>query len=1717
MKRLNKIISSVVLVCFIWNTAVQDYAFGLATMPGSTQPDTREAMFAAGQKELATHEYGPGSGISDKLDKYSPGQFIGDVPAVNWLEFVPTSNEDGIPDGWEKNPILQKTNLVKAFEYFRDHEADLDETRLEIVEGDFKLEKGNSGEIPICRIEQDARTLRYRLVIHKDFVRMWADIKKNDVQFKYRFPDGTVRTVSLAWAIFYRIAKHEMSDIVSRDGKGQFTPKSHGHMEYILPHPGWFGTSEVHDEESDERAANEIRGKYAIVNDGLWMWFLGSYCFGPATQYSDVMFKDRALWFLGLYEGPKAEEWNRWAVEHELPYEFPNLRDAAARAEALSIARAVNKRFYTNYNRYEASASPESETRMARDLTERTPRILKVLPATGISTSSNKAFLQKLNAYIDNKKAMDVLLANPDNWKDKAQDILDLKNKVSFALEELWMESEVVALSTEERAGAVVVKSIKDGDLLCNHRTKEVFRFSEAERGRVMTQAQEIVILQPLSLTVGERKTRDELVTKLRSNDRDIKGRMVAIKALKSMVESGILPKPFEVGDVFQHCHSTYSHSPGNTPSYIAWRGYVLGLMVTGIVDHDTVGGFKEFRQAAGILGLRNPTSGYEQRVMPKGTPFETMTTNSPGNKGETYVAFHGIARDKHEMQEKKVVPAKVKRFTKIASLINEIAGLGLDYKRHIKPLTEAGNPTEKHVAEAIAQLIYEKFKDDIGRGEWSGVVGCANRIIAECCKRAGETRDLTIVKQSDVDKTKDLTKFTFLIRDRVVTVAKQIPGYAPTEDEVIRDSEVYEDAHRHNELVYYCYLGDLKKCEAENRTILTRAEKDKFLEEKGRGGIKDATIQRWLDKEDASMLHLWFSYQRDMGVDGIAFMPNRNRPQEVEDVIKIAEEVGFKHIANGMDVNTPDMPFTYFDYSNRQAFVEESLFIVEHERKMRQTAAALNHSICNALVSLAVENQNELNNMFRGFTFVEYDKKHKVYWFGHRLGSKSNFLDIFNMLVRLTAREKGYDAVGAQDEKDTLNKIVTRAGLAASATYLNLESVKKSLGLQAEHVDVETGTVYIMTEHKGTELGSRMIRHARFERGLHLALTRSSGHDMAAYKLWRLGSPLQWLINSSLRVGGKEYVLSSSKSGMMCTYNEFAQMAHNTANEYYPIEARDVSEGMDFAYSVNAVISSLAVDRDVEGRIMDGMAKAMDDGLAGQPSSLKMIPAYVGAATGEEEGDYFAIDVGGTNLRVLGVRLEKGKKPSLIGNTEKAAIPSSITKGGTAEELFGFIVSTIKEYARKNGIDPKSGMKFGITWSFPVEQTGVASGIHKEWTKGWDVSGVVGQDPVALLHAALAREGLQSVRIMAMCNDTVGTLMFGDIGVILGTGTNAAFPIAVKDIGKFNGKTDLDVMAINSEWGNFDGVPTKAWDDLLDRISNNPGKQKLEKMISGMYLGAVARHIINMLISDGKLFNGRQYPVFENKPVESGKDGFTPELMSNIRKVDPATDPDLIGAETILAGIGVTETTPSDRRIVRDICNAVSLRAAKVSASVLAAMIKKSGVLERKDICRVAIDGSVFKHDYRFKEMMELALVEIFGADVAARIELVLAEDGSGVGAAIIAAVADRSEKTAASRSGTATVPNPHDEMTGEGDTSKNALRRDLGLDREAPARTPALSTEMVQTHDWTVREIATANWVNEADAVREIVSYLITEGGSRELAVIVDELMVNSDEKLN
>ena len=209
---------------------------------------------------------------------------------------------------------------------------------------------------------------------------------------------------------------------------------------------------------------------------------------------------------------------------------------------------------------------------------------------------------------------------------------------------------------------------------------------------------------------------------------------------------------------------------------------------------------------------------------------------------------------------------------------------------------------------------------------------------------------------------------------------------------------------------------------------------------------------------------------------------------------------------------------------------------------------------------------------------------------------------------------------------------------------------------------------------------------------------------------------------------------------------------------------------------ALDAVRAEFALPRERLQRLIVDFVGEMHRGLRGEPgASIKMIPSYVTALpTGAEAGSFWAIDMGGSNLRVMETVLSGGGAMA-VGREHKVVIPVAAMTGSAAG-LFDFVADAML------AAGVPAGAVVGFTFSFPVNQTAVDAGSLLEWTKGFSATGVVGTDVMGLLEAACGRKGL-AVRLTALVNDTVGTLLacaYGDtaarMGVILGTGTNAAY-----------------------------------------------------------------------------------------------------------------------------------------------------------------------------------------------------------------------------------------------------------------------------------------------------------------------------------------------------
>ncbi|KAJ2613076.1 hypothetical protein H4S08_002404 [Coemansia sp. RSA 1365] len=445
---------------------------------------------------------------------------------------------------------------------------------------------------------------------------------------------------------------------------------------------------------------------------------------------------------------------------------------------------------------------------------------------------------------------------------------------------------------------------------------------------------------------------------------------------------------------------------------------------------------------------------------------------------------------------------------------------------------------------------------------------------------------------------------------------------------------------------------------------------------------------------------------------------------------------------------------------------------------------------------------------------------------------------------------------------------------------------------------------------------------------------------------------------------------------------------------------------------NLESMARGFAVTDDRIRIIIKEFHKSMKVGLEhDNKDALPMIPTFVNRRpTGKETGSFLALDLGGTNLRVCQV--------SLNGDTTYQLLQQKFTITPEAKEsrLWDFVAECVAVFLEEHDLHPPQGRRVipcGYTFSFPIFQTGISTGNLSMWNKGFSVPNSVGRDVVNLTQSAFQRHHVP-VEIVAVVNDTVGTLMtsaysFPDtqMGIIFGTGTNAAYWERLDNIGKWAGDRHGE-MVVNLEWGAFDNtalvLPYTMHDNKLNRKSSNHGLQVYEKMISGLFLGEVTRNAILALVDQRLIFCGRSSEIL-NKSYT-----FDTAYMSEIVSDDSS---DLSATKTVLEStLDLPPTTLTDRKAVKNVCNMIGTRSVRLSAAAMCAVLLSRPELLKSSVS-VGIDGSMYQFYPDFEKNLYDVSRTFLGKDfVDNRLALRLAKDGSGVGAAIVAMTVDNDRK---------------------------------------------------------------------------------------------------------
>ncbi|PTU20139.1 hypothetical protein P175DRAFT_0502290 [Aspergillus ochraceoroseus IBT 24754] len=397
-----------------------------------------------------------------------------------------------------------------------------------------------------------------------------------------------------------------------------------------------------------------------------------------------------------------------------------------------------------------------------------------------------------------------------------------------------------------------------------------------------------------------------------------------------------------------------------------------------------------------------------------------------------------------------------------------------------------------------------------------------------------------------------------------------------------------------------------------------------------------------------------------------------------------------------------------------------------------------------------------------------------------------------------------------------------------------------------------------------------------------------------------------------------------------------------------------------------------------------------------------------MGFPDGEEQGTFLALDMGGTNLRVCEITLTKETGAFDIIQS-KYRIPEEL-KTGTADELWEYIVDCVQQFIEFHHENENlHKLPLGFTFSYPATQDYIDHGVLQRWTKGFDIAGVEGEDVVPPLEKIFKERGLP-IRVAALINDTTGTLIASaytdpqmKIGCIFGTGVNAAYMENVGSVPKLahmNLPPDMPI-AINCEYGAFDNehivLPLTKYDHIIDRDSPRPGQQAFEKMTAGLYLGEIFR----LALVD--LLDSRPGLIFQNQDCSQLR---IPYLLDSSFLAAIEEDPyeNLLETEELVRAKLKVKPTRAELEMMRRLAELIGTRAARLSACGVAAICKKKNI----ESCHVGADGSVFTKYPHFKARGAKALREIldWAPQEKDKVVVMAAEDGSGVGAALIAAL---------------------------------------------------------------------------------------------------------------
>jgi hypothetical protein len=351
--------------------------------------------------------------------------------------------------------------------------------------------------------------------------------------------------------------------------------------------------------------------------------------------------------------------------------------------------------------------------------------------------------------------------------------------------------------------------------------------------------------------------------------------------------------------EVNNHVHTFYSFSP-YSPTAAAERAQAAGLLAVGVMDHDSIAGAHEMREAGRILRIAT-TSGFEMRVNATGTPLEGRKLNNPDSPNILYMTLHGIPARSVDAVRRFLRPIHAAREARGRLMVDRLGsvlpGYGIDplsWRADVweaSKAAEGGSITERHILYAVARRVVEK-------------VGKGSRLLSFLRGSLG----LALAPRLESwlgDEANPFLLYDLLGLLKSSFLAKVF--IQPDENECIPVAEAVRFAEKVGAIPCYAYLGDVTD-----------------------SPTGDKKAERF---EDSYLDGLMAECSR-LGFRAITYMPPRNTLPQLLRVQALCSRFGFMEIS-GVDINSPRQSFNCPELTRPEFahLIDTTWALIAHEK----------------------------------------------------------------------------------------------------------------------------------------------------------------------------------------------------------------------------------------------------------------------------------------------------------------------------------------------------------------------------------------------------------------------------------------------------------------------------------------------------------------------------------------------------------------------------------------------------------------------------------------------------------------------------------------------------------------------------------------------------------------------------------------------------------------